>query len=91
MHVTLLPGLSPLFLHTASDQKLEAGTAWEQSYLGNACYDMFLGLESLSHEMQLQSINRCHDPTNQTLVLGTYISCPSGIWQTSCYVCTLNY
>ena len=27
-----LPGLPPPFLHTASDQKLEAGTAWERSY-----------------------------------------------------------
>ena len=29
-HVTLSPGLPPPFLHTASDQKLEAGTAWER-------------------------------------------------------------
>ena len=27
-HVTL-PGLPPLFLHTASNQKLEVGTAWQ--------------------------------------------------------------
>ena len=30
----LLPGLPRLFLHTASDQKLEAGTAWEWGYTG---------------------------------------------------------
>ena len=30
----LLPGLPPLFLHAASDQKLEAGTAWEWGYTG---------------------------------------------------------
>ena len=29
-HVTLSPRSSPPFLHTATDQKLEAGTAWEQ-------------------------------------------------------------
>ena len=28
-HMTL-PGPPPLFLHTTSDQKLEAGTAWER-------------------------------------------------------------
>ena len=27
-----LPGLPPPFLHTASDQKLEAGSAWEWGY-----------------------------------------------------------
>ena len=32
-HTSLfLPGLSPPFVHTASDQKLEAGTAWERGY-----------------------------------------------------------
>ena len=28
------PFPSPVFLHTASDQKLEAGTAWERGYVG---------------------------------------------------------
>ena len=33
-HVTLSPGPSPsVLLHTVCDQKLEAGTAWERSYL----------------------------------------------------------
>ena len=31
-HVTKSPRPSPLYLHTASDQILEAGTAWEQGY-----------------------------------------------------------
>ena len=30
----LLPGLPRLFLHNASDQKLEVGTAWEWGYTG---------------------------------------------------------
>ena len=30
----LLPGLPPPYLHTANDQKLEAGTSWEWGYTG---------------------------------------------------------
>ena len=30
----LLPGLPPPYLHTANDQKLEAGTTWEWGYTG---------------------------------------------------------
>ena len=32
MHVTFSQAFPPLFLQTASDQKLEVGTAWERGY-----------------------------------------------------------
>ena len=32
-HVVRSPGLLPPFLHTASDQKLEPGKAWERGYI----------------------------------------------------------
>ena len=31
-------GLLPPFLHTASDQKLEAGTAWERGHTNQYCH-----------------------------------------------------
>ena len=35
MNVTFSPRPSPPFMHTASDQKLEAGTAWKLGYMGS--------------------------------------------------------